>query len=65
MDTSKTFSPDDLILCQSADGWSYHAPLSTDEEIAAGDAPYIISGEGKPTQADRKRAFAIWTSRGN
>lgn len=48
----------DLILCQSADGWSLHAPGSTDEDIASGDAPYLASGEGQPAQADYDAAAA-------
>lgn len=35
----------DLVLCRSADGWSLHAPGSTDEQIANGDAPYLVSGD--------------------
>lgn len=35
----------DLVLCESADGWSLHAPGSTDEQIASGDAPPLASGE--------------------
>ena len=31
----------DLVICESADGYSLHAPGSTDEQIALGDAPYI------------------------
>lgn len=54
------YTPKDLILCESADGWSLHAPGSTDEEIAHGDAPYILSGEGRPSPADRNRAFRLW-----
>lgn len=40
------------VICQSADGWSVHAPGSTDEQIAAGDAPYILSGPGRAPSAD-------------
>ena len=49
-----------LIVCYSDndDGWSLHAPGSTDEEIAYGDAPYILSGPGEPTQADYDAAAA-------
>lgn len=50
----------DLVLCTSADGWSLHAPGSTDEEIAVGDAPYIMAGEGEPTEADREAALCAW-----
>lgn len=34
----------DFVVCESADGWSLHAPGSTDEEIARGDAPPLVSG---------------------
>lgn len=50
--------PNDLVLCTSADGWSLHAPGSTDEQIATGDAPYLVSGDGEPTQADYAAALA-------
>lgn len=33
------------VECFSSDGWSLHAPGSTDGEIATGDAPVIYSGE--------------------
>lgn len=32
-------------------GWSLHAPGSTDEEIAAGDAPVLASGTADKTAA--------------
>src|SRR5690606_33239462 len=51
----------DLVLCQSPDGWSFHAPESTDEEIASGDARYILTGPGRPTSEDRERAFRLWS----
>jgi hypothetical protein len=35
---------DDFVPCESADGWSLHAPGSTDAEIASGDAPALVSG---------------------
>lgn len=57
---------DDLVLCTSADGWSLHAPGSTDDEIAAGDAPYLISGPHetddrgpRPNDADYARALRV------
>lgn len=53
-------SKNDLILVQEADGWSFHAPGSTDEEIADGSAPYITCGEGIATDDDHKRALAQW-----
>jgi len=58
-----TYTADDLVLCQSADGFSLHAPGSTDEEIANGDAPYLVSGPGKPTDADYERALKILSER--
>lgn len=62
------FTQADLVLCRSDDGqggWSLHAPGSTDEQIASGDAPYLLTGDnwGGPTIADRDRAFAIWQAR--
>lgn len=47
-----------LVECRSADGWSLHAPGSTDEDIASGDAPYLVSGTGQPTLDDYKAARA-------
>ena len=54
---------DDLVICRSADGWSLHAPGSTDEEIASGDARYLVSGEGEPTKADYARALSVLARR--
>ena len=37
----------DLVLCRSDcgdGGWSLHPAGSTDEQIASGDAPYLVSG---------------------
>lgn len=33
------------VSCESADGWSLHAPGSTDEQIASGDAPALVTGK--------------------
>ena len=33
-----------LVVCESPDGYSIHAPGSSDEEIASGDAPPLVSG---------------------
>src|SRR5690606_5410623 len=33
-----------LVVCESPDGYSIHAPGSTDEQIASGDAPPLVSG---------------------
>ncbi len=49
----------DLVLCESADGWSLHAPGSTDEQIADGDAPYLVSGEGRPSELDYAEALRV------
>jgi hypothetical protein len=43
-----------LVLCRSDNGdggWSLHAPGSTDEQIACGDAPYLASG---PAEIDEQ-----------
>lgn len=58
--TRTTYTARDLVLCESADGWSLHAPGSTDDAIANGDAPYIIDGPGEPTEADYAEAFRRW-----
>lgn len=58
--TEITYIATDLVLVQEADGWSFHAPGSTDEQIADGSAPYIVCGEGKATRADREAAFSAW-----
>lgn len=47
-----------LVLCLSPDGFSLHAPNSTDNDIASGDAPYIVSEEGRPTDCDYAEAAA-------
>jgi hypothetical protein len=39
-----------LVLCRSDmgdGGWSLHAPGSTDEQIASGDAPPLVSGDSE------------------
>lgn len=64
----------DLILVRSDSGdggWSLHAPDATDEDIASGDAPYLLSGEaeaidggwGRPNESDYAEAFHIWQKR--
>lgn len=53
-----TYTATDLVLCTSADGWSLHAPGSTDDAIASGDAPYLVSGSGRPADADFAAALA-------
>lgn len=47
----------DLVLCESADGWSLHAPGSTDDDIARGDAPYLVAGDGSPDEDDYEEAL--------
>jgi len=52
----------DLVLCESPDGWSLHAPGSTDEAIACGDAPYLVSGPGVAGDADYEAALVVLRS---
>lgn len=61
--TTATYTAADLVLCESADGWSLHAPGSTDAQIASGDAPYLVSGEGVPTDSDYSEALRILAAR--
>jgi hypothetical protein len=58
-----TINHRDLVLCESPDGWSLHAPGSTDEDISSGDAPYILSGPGEPTEADYDEALRLLAER--
>lgn len=69
---------DDLVLCRSDTGdggWSLHAPGSTDEQIATGEAPYLVSGPAefdadqgdwnRPNEADYREAaekLAPWAA---
>lgn len=62
MDTTE-YTAQDLVLCESPDGFSLHAPGSTDEEIAMGEAPYLVSGPGRPTDADYARALDVLQER--
>lgn len=52
----------DLVLCESPDGWSLHAPGSSDSAIALGEAPSLSHGDGEPTQADYDAAAATWSA---
>ncbi len=59
----------DFVLCRSDrgdGGWSLHAPGSTDEEIANGDAPPLVSDdEADPTPDDYREAaekLAPWAA---
>lgn len=58
----RDYAATDLVVCMSTDGWSLHAPEATDAEIAAGDAPYILSGPGEPTADDYDRAFELFVA---
>lgn len=64
----------DLVLCRSDQGdggWSLHAPDSTDEAIAAGDAPPLLTGTARwiggawsrPTHSDITRATVAYYRR--
>jgi len=55
-------TPQDLVLCRSADGWSLHAPGSSDEDIASGAAPYLTAGIGTVSDVAREMAFVAWKS---
>lgn len=65
-----THSHTDLVLVRSDTGdggWSLHAPGSTDDDIASGDAPYLLSGNAKmingvwsrPNEQDYEQALAV------
>lgn len=55
-------SPDaDLVLVRSDTGdggWSLHPAGSTDEQIASGDAPYLVSGPAQWVDGDWDRPNA-------
>lgn len=53
------FTPDDLVLCESPDGWSLHAPGSDDDEIATGAALYLVCGDGEPSATDYAAALRV------
>lgn len=52
---------DDCVLCKSPDGWSLHAPGSTDEQIASGEAAVLVCGDYVGPDLDRvpQSAYAI------
>ena len=52
MSKQAEYTTKDLVICHSADGWSIHAPGSTDEDIASGNAPYLLTGAGKVGASD-------------
>ncbi len=54
---------DDLVLCKSPDGWSLHAPGSSDDDIATGESPYLASGNGEPTAEDYAHAWEVLRQR--
>ena len=69
MNVTQTTQNYGLVLCRSDagdGGWSLHAPESTDESIASGEAPWLISGPAvwkddrwsRPTQSDYDMAQA-------
>ena len=44
----------EMVLCRSDQGdggWSLHRPGATDDEIASGDAPYLVSGTAEQDEA--------------
>ena len=52
---------DDLVLVRSDQGdggWSLHPAGSTDEQIASGDAPYLVSGTAQWVDGDWDRPNA-------
>jgi hypothetical protein len=52
---------DDLVLVRSDagdGGWSLHAPGSTEEAIASGDATYLESGEAEMQDGEWSRPDA-------
>jgi hypothetical protein len=55
---------DEIVVCVNYDGrggWSLHAPGTTDTDIAEGDAPALVSGQGRriPRRAYRAAAEAL------
>jgi hypothetical protein len=58
-------SYDDFVVCRSPDGWSLHAPGSTDAAIASGAAPYLMTGPNDISPLDYLRAvehYAPWAA---
>jgi hypothetical protein len=51
----------ELIECDSPDGFSLHAPGSSDEDIADGTAPPLVCGDGRPAEADYLEAWLSHT----
>lgn len=44
----------EIVECSSSDGWSLHEPGSTEEEIASGNAPFLLCG-GDETETTAPR----------
>lgn len=63
MENTTAVRNEDFVICRSRDGWSLHAPGATDEEIAAGDAPYLVCGPGEPVAADYEEARRVLRER--
>ena len=73
-----TIDINDLIVCRSDTGdggWSLHAPGSTNEQIASGDAPYLVCGPAewdaetqewsRPNEGDYRIALIeLWDRKG-
>lgn len=57
------FPVPDLVLCTSPDGWSFHAPGSTEEDIASGNALYLVAGTGMPGEQDYCNALRVLSAR--
>jgi hypothetical protein len=47
----------ELVDCLSPDGFSLHAPGSSDEDIADGTSPPLVYGDGQPTETDYIEAW--------
>lgn len=61
IDTTHVDADADFVRCDSDmgdGGWSLHAPDSTDEDIAEGTAPALVSGTGRITREDYDLARA-------
>ena len=62
--TAEAAEKDDFVLCKSPDGWSLHEPGSSDEDIATGDSPYLVSGPGAvPADTDYEAARRVLIER--
>jgi hypothetical protein len=52
LEAAEAVADRDFVLVTSGDGWSLHAPGSTNADIALGNARYLISGPDTPSPAD-------------